>query len=607
VAVPISVAMEQDAGPTLDATHRQQVDKMNDRARAGLVSDLPRALAEASHAAALADSLGYPLGRARALCIVGESHSRLGTDESSEAARTALLEAIAAFDAVPDRLGEAEARNALAALEVRRGRYPEGIEQFVHALTLAQLTGNRLVESNALNGLAAARYSLGDYRRAASTFLEALKIKRAIGDRATEAGCLNNLGLVYQDLGDHREAAKLHREALEIKRELRDLSGEAAALGNLGMALHHLGLPEEARPLHEEALRIARGVGDRHIEAGCLENLGLVAAALGEGVAALGLYLQALDVQREVGNALGEVSALLAAGPARIGLGALEAGMFDLKAALGIAERLQARRYVMQAHHALSKAYEASGDLAPALAHGRQASDAERTLLQEQMERSTAAVMAGFTVERAVRDSELERIRNDQLEEANAALRTAYAEKDRLLEQVLSQQGDLARSVRTDPLTGLVNRRALHGDLERRFREARRYGRELALALVDIDHFKAVNDTARSHEIGDEVLRTVATILCAESRNVDLVARWGGEEFAICFPSTTREAAAQACERVREVVELTDWSRIHPEIGVTVSIGLAGSGEADTPEELVFTAEERLEEAKEQGRNQLCW
>lgn len=597
--------------PSLGEDDREQIDRLNERARSCMATDLPRALREAERAAALARTHGYLPGHAQALRTAGECHSLLA---SNAEARTALQEAITLFHEAGDPIGEADAHNALGAVEHRGSHYPAALEQFVLALSLARTANDRRAESNALNGLATTRYALGDYRRAADTFLQALAIKRMLGDRVTEAGCLNNLGLVYQELGDYRQAAKLHGEALAVKRELRDLNGEATALANLGIDLYHLGVPEEARPLHEEALRIAREVGNRHVEAACLENLGLVADALGEQLAALGLYLHALDVQREIGNQLGEVSALLEAGRVRVAIGATEAGLQELEDALALAETLKARKYVIAAHRALSDALERQGDLGRALDHGRRAADAERALLHEQMERSTAAVMAGFSVEYAVREAELERIRSAELEQVNAALRTANdafrtanEEKDRLLEQVRAQQGDLERAARTDPLTGLANRRALEHDVERRFREARRYGRELALALIDVDHFKTVNDVARSHRIGDEVLRTLATILCAETRNVDLVARWGGEEFAVCFPSTTREAAAAACERMREVVELTQWSRIHPGITVTVSIGLAGSGEAETPGDLVFLADERLYEAKEEGRNQVCW
>jgi diguanylate cyclase (GGDEF)-like protein len=590
--------------PSLSQEHRDEIDRMNERARSGMTSDIARALREAEHVAEFARTFGYEVGRAHALRTIGECHGLLA---DGPAARAALDEAIALSRAAGDRAGEADAHTAHGALEHRAGGYPAALEHFLRGVSLAREAGDRKVASNALNGIATTRFALGDYRRAADAFLEALAIKREIGDRAGEAACLNNLGLVHHELGDHREAAKLHREALDIKRELGDLAGEATALANLGVDLFHLGVPEEARPLHEEALRLAREVGNRHIEAGCLENLGLVADALGEPVAALGLYLHALDVQRELGSSLGEVSALIEAGRARIAIGAVDAGVQELHDALERARTLKARKYVIAARRALADALEGQGDPAGALQHLRAAADAERDLLREQMERSTAAVMAGFSVERAVREADLERIRNEQLEEANAALRTAYEEKDRLIEQLRSQQGDLERAARTDPLTGLANRRALEHDLERRFREARRYGRELALALIDVDEFKQVNDNARSHKIGDEVLRTLATILCAETRNVDLVARWGGEEFAVCFPSTTREAAAAACERIREVVELTEWSRIHPDITVTVSIGLAGSGEADTPEDLVFLADERLYEAKEEGRNQVSW
>jgi diguanylate cyclase (GGDEF)-like protein len=580
----------------------EAVDRLNDGARALVGRDLRRALSGAEEALAAARGTGYALGEARALRTIGDSRYRLA---DGDGARASLTRAIELFSASGDLAGEADARITLGRVEYTVAEYDSALSQFAHALALGRQGGDRLLESNALNGCAAAHFALGEYRLAAELYLATLELKRVLGDRQTESGTLNNLGLVYQELGDYEAAATLHRESLAIKRGLDDRQGEANALANLGVDLQRLGRVEEARSLHEQALALAREIGNRETEAACLENLGTAAAALGDGRLALSLVSQALTVQESLGSRLGAASALVELGRIRTSLGDIDGALHDLDEALRIAEEIGARRTTIVARSALADVCEQAGEYRAALTHSRAAADAEQALTRDHLGRPTAALLAGFEVETALRGAEIERLRSVELAELNGRLERAIEEKEQLLEQLSHREVELERSARTDSLTGLANRRWLEQELERRFREARRYGRELALAFCDLDNFRLVNDRARTHRAGDEVLRQVASLLGTVAREVDVVARWAGDEFAILFPQTSREAATNACERMRLAVEQADWSAVHGGLQVTISIGIAGSGEASTPDELVFLADERLYEAKEDGRNQV--
>jgi diguanylate cyclase (GGDEF)-like protein len=99
-------------------------------------------------------------------------------------------------------------------------------------------------------------------------------------------------------------------------------------------------------------------------------------------------------------------------------------------------------------------------------------------------------------------------------------------------------------------------------------------GRDFALAIVDLDYFKRINDDF-SHDAGDEVLRAVRTILAERCRETDLVARYGGEEFLLCFPQADLAAANEACEKIRMAVESTEWGLLVPGARVTLSAGVA--------------------------------
>jgi diguanylate cyclase (GGDEF)-like protein len=580
------------------------VDALNEHARSHVSRDLRVALASAEEALELAAAAGYDRGRAHALRTIGDCRYRLAEPES---AGTSLAEAAGLFRTAGDPAGEADALNTLGALAYTCAEYEQALERFGRSLTLARSADERLAESNALNGLATTHYALGDYRRSAELYLESLGIKRQLGDRLTESGTLNNLGLVHLELGDYEAAASLHRESLAIKRELGDRQGEANALANLGVVLYRLGRNDEAKSLAEEALTLAREIGSRQTEAGCLENLGLVAAASGRLAVALGLHEASLEIQRELGNRLGEASALIQIGRVRARSDDLRGSTADLLSALELAESIRARRLVIEARESLAETSELAGELRAALEHGRAAAEAERALTHEQLERSTAALLAGARVEAALRQAELERWRTTELEEANEALERANAEVADLLDRLRGHQAELERLARTDAVTALANRRHFELALEARFTAARAHGVELAIGLLDIDHFKLVNDVAHSHRVGDSVLREMAAILQVFCREADIVARWGGAEFAILFPATTRADAAAACERIRRAVETHDWYSLHPSIRVTVSAGVAGSGEAASADDLVFVADARLYEAKEGGRNRVCW
>jgi diguanylate cyclase (GGDEF)-like protein len=156
-----------------------------------------------------------------------------------------------------------------------------------------------------------------------------------------------------------------------------------------------------------------------------------------------------------------------------------------------------------------------------------------------------------------------------------------------------------------DPLTGVFNRRHFDETLTLELARARRHSRELSLLMLDIDRFKAVNDSL-GHPCGDAVLRELPRVISASLRATDLVARYGGEEFAVVLPETDLEGARRAAERMRRDVERHSFPVGAHVIRVTVSVGAATVTFATgTPQTLVAAADARLYEAKRAGRNRV--
>ncbi|MES9970549.1 MAG: GGDEF domain-containing protein [Candidatus Thiodiazotropha sp.] len=163
------------------------------------------------------------------------------------------------------------------------------------------------------------------------------------------------------------------------------------------------------------------------------------------------------------------------------------------------------------------------------------------------------------------------------------------------------------RIAREDPLTGLANRRALFEAMDRLFALAEAAGQPLSLMIIDVDHFKQVNDRF-GHQVGDAVLQQVAKTIKQRLRSNDIVGRIGGEEFLAVLPDTPPNGAMHIAEELRQTLAAKPVLQEGHEIEVTISIGLYCSERlltAETPDAMIATADEALYRAKTKGRNRI--
>ncbi|MFL5319203.1 MAG: diguanylate cyclase [Myxococcaceae bacterium] len=192
----------------------------------------------------------------------------------------------------------------------------------------------------------------------------------------------------------------------------------------------------------------------------------------------------------------------------------------------------------------------------------------------------------------------------DALVDKNRELDKANRELDRKREELLALS-------RTDPLTGLFNRRYFEERLGMEFARSNRYRAPLSCLMMDVDHFKKVNDSY-GHPFGDRVLQAVATVATGTLRDVDLLARYGGEEFIALLPETGPQEAHRVAERVREGIEalVFDWKSTEgakSKVKVTASLGVATFPvpSIDSSESLLRAADDCLYAAKQAGRNRV--
>ena len=170
---------------------------------------------------------------------------------------------------------------------------------------------------------------------------------------------------------------------------------------------------------------------------------------------------------------------------------------------------------------------------------------------------------------------------------------------------ILRQAEQLRELSVRDALTELHNRRHFDQHATTLFQQALRHQRPLSVVIGDIDFFKRINDRF-SHATGDAVLRQIGVILRGHMRLSDLVARYGGEEFVIALPETNLPQAAALCDKLRTLIEQFPWHQVHPELTVTMSIGVCADLTAGSAEAMLRQADARLYEAKRNGRNRVC-
>ncbi|MCA9640561.1 MAG: diguanylate cyclase [Polyangiaceae bacterium] len=170
-------------------------------------------------------------------------------------------------------------------------------------------------------------------------------------------------------------------------------------------------------------------------------------------------------------------------------------------------------------------------------------------------------------------------------------------------EQLIAANRALNEQSQRDPLTGLFNRRTLYEVLERELSRVER-GHPLALLMLDLDGFKKVNDT-RGHLAGDELLQNIAAAVISSVRSVDLVVRYGGDEFVVLLPDTEEKAATAVADRVVDAIAAVGGAaRLDEPVTASVGVGVAKS--ADTPRELIARADELAYVAKQAGGNRLA-
>ncbi len=510
-----------------------------------------------------------------------------------------------------DAPGLALALRLLVTLNSREGLAEQAIAAGQTVLPMLRETGDDAARADVLCNMAMAFLDLGLSHEALDHISESVEAARACGDARLLCLAYNRVGLAKGHLGRYEEGERFLADSLAMARELQNEEEIYRALTNLGVVASDafdafesrgdtaaaLEAIERACRHGEEALIVARRSGNAYREALTLSNLGRYLGVSGRERAASTLleHARALALEND------HRALVLACDGNRAELMVREKRHDEaiplLREILAGAQELYANSMVQDTHLQLYLAHKARGDLAEALTHH----EAYHALMKEQLEQRNDAQsrlmmnrleldQALFGAERSRMQAELQRVRAEQM----------AAEAERLQ----AQARELGRYVLADPLTGLGNRRQVERELPRLLSHSERSGEPLAVAVLDLDHFKQVNDRF-GHAVGDAVLMAVADLFRARVRGGDLIARMGGEEFLIVFAHASLEWAREACERLRVAVEGHDWAQMAPGLQLTISIGLCLASAQRDGTQLLEQADLALYRAKNEGRNRV--
>ncbi|MGA5304861.1 diguanylate cyclase [Nucisporomicrobium flavum] len=526
-----------------------QVAALLDQAEARRLAGDYRAGSElARQAAELAGSAGDGDGQARALRSMANQLLRLG---EQEAAVAACREAVAVLERRGDEAAICEVLTSLAMPLNELGMHEEALEELARGRQIAQRLGDRNLLYWVHNRTGVVHGSMGNHELSTEYLMRALTMVEGM-DAEARFCILNNVG----DNAVHQVG------------KLRAAGADARAQAMLHDALGYV----------DEALRLARAAGNPFREAICLDNFGMLRALDGDFEAAERMIDNSRAIAAIHGYRSLESGALQHQARVRLMRGECAAAIEGLLAALDRAMEAGERPMAMEIHRELSEAYELVGDFAAALRHYRAYHGLERAAHNDVAAARARVAVHQFELDNARLEAELARVRSAELEEASVSWQ---------------------RQATEDSLTGLPNRRGAE------LRLPEMTGGPLCVAIADVDLFKGVNDRF-GHFVGDEVLRRLAAVLRDNVRELDLVARLGGEEFLLGLDGADLADARARCELLRAQVAAYPWDKLEPGLTVTISFGVAAVAPGGDLDDAMARADQRLYEAKRAGRNRVA-
>ncbi len=467
--------------------------------------------------------------------------------------------------------------------------YPQTLKKLLEALSLLEQVDDPACLADALNLTSWAYFSGGDYPTAQSYIERAIHIAEKNEDWINLSSALNTAGGILCEMKDYNQAILILHRSIGISEQFHNSKDQGLAYNNLAMVLLSRGNYAEAEAAGLTSLSLIQPINLPFSESCVLDSIGLAYEGLKKMDAAAVFFEKAIQCVIKLENPLMEMEPRLHLGQVLLKIGDLEQAEQNLLLAHSVAQAHEAHRVKYLCHEQLAALYEKRGDFQSALAHFREFHNMKEKIYNLDNMQQVANLTAVHQLETAMKDAEILRLKNSFLVQE--------------IEHEKSRHAELEHFATTDSLTGLFNRRHFLTLATFEFSKARVENTGLGMIMVDIDHFKTVNDQ-HGHPIGDQVLIQVAATLNSHIRQQDLCCRYGGEEFLFLLPNSTPEGSLVIADRLRLAIETLRVMVGSLAVQVTVSVGVACRQATDiTLEHLIEQSDKALFKAKGNGRN----
>ncbi|HMD90831.1 MAG TPA: diguanylate cyclase [Anaerolineaceae bacterium] len=494
-------------------------------------------------------------------------------------------------DGHPYPQGIAQTQIILGRLAISSGSFGLALTRLLEAYKLLQELSAPVLLMEATHAIGWAHNSLGNYAESFDFLSKALNISRELENHQKEADILTSLGTVYSAEGHHAQAIEAFQRALELQEGQEISRARGVTLNNLALTQILANLKDDALDNALAGLKIAYEINQPSLQASILDTLGQVYLARGDLQQAEETLYKCLEIAKTEGLEHTEMEAMVNLGQVYYRQGRLEQTRKQNDATLKLAHQRQLNVYRYKSHEMLAKLYEEQGDYKNSLQHYKEFHATMEQALAESTNYRLDNLKILHKVETSRKEAEILKLQNNALEQE--------------INEHVRDQLELEKLATIDPLTGLINRGHFFTLGEYEFEKARQLQTLFSIILLDIDHFKLINDTY-NHSTGDRVLIVLAKLLINHARKGDIVCRYGGEEFVILLPNSNLTASLDVAERLRQ-----EFSNYPIELGqnlikITSSFGVAQVLMEDADLAAVLArADHGLYRAKSGGRNRV--
>jgi diguanylate cyclase (GGDEF)-like protein len=494
------------------------------------------------------------------------------------------------FSEQPYPQGVAASLRSLSRANRRASNLNLALSQSFQALTFLERVPPSVVKADVLQGIGISFSNLGNHAEGLEHCFKALKLVQTLGDREREASVRGAIGAIYTRTGDLEESLRTFEGVLRLNRELDQKTGEALTLNNRAMSYLGLSKYDDALTSSLQALQLAQESGFSALVTTATGTVGEVFVAMENYRQARHYLQQYLALARKNEIKRDEMWGLILLGEIDFHEHQDVQALPQLHQAIAIAQDLGMLMEQARCHKLLMEVYEQQGDLKQALAHSKMLHQVKESLFNEDAARRVANLQVIHQVETAKRDAEVQHLRTIELQKE--------------IEERKNAQAALHELATTDPLTGLFNRREFFVLAEREFQRAQQDGRLLSAIVLDLDHFKNINDTY-GHAAGDQVLAAAARMVRDNLRETEIVARYGGDEFVILLPGSNLTRALQVAKRLHRKLNSKTHTTERGKVTLTISLGIAELDRENCTglDTLLDHADQALYAAKRAGRN----